>query len=79
MASMDEPTLEYWIRDSVYNVSNDKVEQIIKLLEPLREGIEYKLSEDYDPEEHSWRDYRNSLWYCVPDELNKEVDKIINE
>jgi len=78
MASYDGGGFDGWLRDSLFgDVPEEKVERVKKLLEPYREGIQYALDHDYDPEEHSWRDYRNSLWYRVDDEVNKAIDVIL--
>lgn len=78
MSSMDEPTLEFFIRDSLFSpMAEDKFKAIVALLEPHRESIEYKMREDYNPEEHSWRDYRNSMWFTYEEEMKSAIDKIL--
>lgn len=79
MSSMDEPTLEFFISDSFHRgLTEEQFKAIVKLFEPHRESIERKMSEDYNPEEHSWRDYRNSMWYSYED-LEPEIDKIMGK
>ena len=78
MASCEGSTLEYWIDESVYNVSPDIRHQIVKLLEPFRSVIEQQI-ENYEPEEQSWRDYRNAMWYTIPEDIEKQVDELIKQ
>jgi len=39
MASCDGDTLEYWVNESVYHVSDDARHQIVQILEPFREAF----------------------------------------
>jgi len=74
MSSCDEYTLEFFVQDSFFNnPSDERLSKVVKLLEPEREWIEDRMSDDYDEEEHSWRSYRNSMWYSL-----EEYDKRIN-
>lgn len=65
MASMDAATLEFFVADSFMNITPEQGRAIVVILEPERAWVEYRLGEDYDPAEHSWRDYRNSMWYSL--------------
>lgn len=76
MASYDGGGFAEWLRDSLFDPTPDQLERITKLLEPHREMIETSLSQ-YEPEEHSWRDYRNALWEHIPEECNREMDRIL--
>lgn len=77
MSSMDAPTLEFFISDSFHcELTAEQFKALVQLLEPHRESIEYKMREDYAPAEHSWRDYRNSMWYSFED-LDPAIDKIL--
>jgi hypothetical protein len=78
MSSMDAPTLEFFIADSFHGppLTEAQFKQLVTLLEPHREAIERQMREDYDPEEHSWRDYRNSMWYGL-EHLDPAIDKIL--
>lgn len=62
MASMDAATLEFFVADSFMDITPEQEREIVAILEEERRHIEYKMSSDYDPEEHSWRDYRNAMW-----------------
>lgn len=74
MSSYDGGGFDEWVRDSLFGeVSEEKVQQVKKLLEPYREYVENSL-DSFEPEEHSWRDYRNSLWYNIPDDVNKAIE-----
>lgn len=79
MASMDAPTLEFFVHDLFMNVSDEQEVQIIAVLEPAREFVEYRLGSDYSPDEHSWRDYRNSLWAYSLEEYHQTVDAILKQ
>jgi len=76
MASCDGSSLEYWIYDSVYNVSEDTRAKIVTLLEPFRESIETQISM-FKEDTQSWRDYRNAMWYSIPEEIDEQVTNII--
>lgn len=77
MSSYDGGGFDEWVRDSLFGeVSEEKAQQVKKLLEPYREYVENSL-DSFEPEEHSWRDYRNSLWYNIPDDVNKAIEVIL--
>jgi hypothetical protein len=77
VSSYDGGDFDEWVRDSLFgDVSEEKVQLVMKLLEPHRESIEGSL-EGFEPEEHSWRAYRNSLWDMIPDDVNKAVEVIL--
>ena len=79
MSSYDGGGFEEWVRDSVYgNVSEEQIQKIIAVLEPIRNYITDKCDNDYDEDTMSWREYRNSLWHTVPDELEAQVDAILH-
>lgn len=62
MASMDEATLEFFVLDSLlFDFSKEDLKRLVKVLEPIREEVENMMN-DYDEEEHSWRDYRYGIW-----------------
>lgn len=46
-------------------ISDEDVTAALLALEPFREEIERKLA-DFDPEEHSWRQYRNDAFAYLP-------------
>lgn len=77
MASMDAPTLEFFVSDFFMNLTPEQEAQIIEALESARDFIEYKLGDDYQPWKHSWRDYRNSLWAYSLEEYHSAVDAIL--
>lgn len=64
MSSMDVSTLDFFVQDSIYGISctEENCKIVIELLEPFRDNVEDKMCCDFEEEEHSWRDYRNSLW-----------------
>jgi hypothetical protein len=72
-------TLEDWLEDALMGVPKDSEDfrQIVAILEPARGDIERYL-DDYDEEEHGWRDYRDGLWNCVPKDLTLKVDEILD-
>lgn len=78
MASMDgPPEVWYWLVESIYGPVLDEADarQLATVFTDEEvESIEYKLAWDFDEEEHSWRDYRNSLWYSVTSETERAVD-----
>lgn len=80
MASYYGGGFEEWVRDSLLgDVPEDKIQRILRLLAPYKTVINERLDLDFDPEEHSWRDYRNSLWELIPDSFQMAVDAILRE
>lgn len=78
VASYDGGGFEEWVRSSLYgDISEEKIQQVLKLLAPFRKEIEYQLDEVFDPEEHSWRDFRNALWVHIPEGTQQDVDAIL--
>ncbi len=80
MSSCDEYTLEFFVEDSFYgSVTDEQLKKIVHLLEPEREWIEMRMIDDFNEEEHSWRGYRNSMWYSLDVEYDKRIHVIIGE
>lgn len=80
MSSCDEYTLEFFIEDSFFcELTNEQRKNLVHLLEPEREWIEMRMLEDYDEEVHSWRGYRNSMWYILDMEYEKRIDVIMGK
>lgn len=80
MSSMIEPTLEFFVSDAIFDQA--KVAEVVAILEPLRGMIEDCMSGDYDADEMSWRDYRNSLWENVVEsdpKIKEKVDAILGQ
>jgi len=78
VSSYDGGGFDEWVRDSLLGeIPEEKIQLVLKILGPYRESIENSL-EGFESEEHSWRDFRNSLWYQIPDEVQKAVDVILN-
>ncbi len=78
MSSCDSYTLEFFVEDSFFgNVTDEQLEKIVHLLEPEREWIEDRMIDDYDEEEHSWREYRNSMWYNIDPDYEKRINAIL--
>lgn len=68
-----------WVEDSFFSpTTQEKIAEIKLLLEPYREMIDNKLISDFEPETMSWRTYRNSLWSCLPGEVNQSVADILS-
>ena len=78
MSSCDGYNLEYFVEDSFRNITTEQEEKIVELLEPERDWIEHRLTEDFDEERMSWRGYRNGMWYNL-DEYEKQIKTIIGE
>jgi hypothetical protein len=74
MSSCEGHTLESWVIDSFGNVSYVIMMATVRLLESNRESIENMIG-DFDEDNQSWRDYRNSLWNYYED-LNPTIDKL---
>jgi hypothetical protein len=74
MSSIPSFELDEWfVRDFyVSDLTDDEIQTVLKAWEPFRERIEYLLG-DFEPEEQSWRSYRNSAfeWLCDHCPLNK--------
>ncbi len=80
MSSCDAFTLEFFVEDSFFgSVTEEQLKKIVYLLEPEREWIEDRMISDYNEEEHSWRSYRNSMWYSIDMDYEKRIDAIIGE
>lgn len=78
MSSYDGGGFDEWVGDSFFSpTTQEQFEQIKELLEPYREMIDDKLVSDFEPETMSWRTYRNSLWMCIPDEVNQKIAEIL--
>lgn len=77
MSSCDAFTLEFFVEDSFFgNVTNEQLAKVVELLESEREWIEDRMIDDFDEEEHSWRAYRNSMWYSL-EKYDEPINKII--
>ena len=82
MSSRDCSSLEGYIKDSMFgHFTVLHIMLITRILDrgdpEIRKYIEYKINDDFDEEEQSWRDYRNSL-YFVFDPFNAQIDKVVN-
>jgi hypothetical protein len=68
MASHPEVyTVEGYVCECWHNITKEQYDFICKTYnanEQLKEYIERKM-EDFEPDEQSWRDYRNSVAECV--------------
>lgn len=79
MSSMNDPcTVEYWVDESVYNVSDEVRERIVEKIDEwgLRESIEEALVV-FDQGSQSWRTYRDLLWCYLSDRQDEEIARII--
>jgi len=77
-------TLEYWIKESVYNVSDATRAKIVAYLDErgYRETIEsalYDYAADGGDECRSWRSVRNGLWHHIDEAHDEAVGQIIKE
>jgi len=80
MSSCDAYTLEFFVEDSFFgNVTEEQLAKVVKLLEPEREWVEERMISDYNEDEYSWRDYRNSMWYSLDMDYEKRLVAIIGE
>jgi len=84
MASFDgTPTLEYWLDETVSRppLGPEEMAKLVEILEPCRESIEEALR-GYDEQDEetrqSWRDFRNSLWDHVPEDLDAQVTSLLD-
>ena len=78
MSSYDGGGFDEWVEDSLFPPTpEDKLQEIKLLLEPYREMIDNKLSDDFEPDTMSWRTYRNSLWSCIPEGINQRIAEIL--
>ena len=80
MSSYDGGGFDEWVEDSFFSpTTKEQVDRIKLLLEPYREMIDNKLDSDFEPDTMSWRTYRNSLWSCIPTEVNQKIDNIVRQ
>jgi len=80
MSSCDAFTLEFFIEDSFFcKLTEAQMNKLVCLLESEREWIEDRMLYDYNEEEHSWRSYRNSMWYTLDIDYEKSIDAIMGE
>jgi len=80
MSSCDAFTLEFFVEDSFFgNVTKEQLAKVVRLLEPEREWIEDRMIDDYNEEEHSWREYRNNMWYTIDMDYEKRIGAIMGE
>ena len=80
MSSYDGGGFDEWVEDSFFSpTTQEQLNQIKALIEPYREMIDNKLDHDFEPETISWRTYRNSLWSCIPDEINQRIAEILRQ
>jgi len=77
MSSYYDGGFDEWVEDLFFTVPREKFKEIKLLLEPYREMIDNKLTNDFEPETMSWRTYRNSLWSCLPEEINQKTAEIL--
>jgi hypothetical protein len=78
MSSYDGGGFDEWVEDSLFSTTTkEKLEEIKILLEPYRELIDNKLDSDFEPETMSWRTYRNALWSCISEEVNRKIAEIL--
>lgn len=71
--------VEYWIRDSYIPLLNDKqVENMALFLKTVSEydAIYYTLDE-YDEDEHNWKDFRNAIMDRLSEEIQSMLDMIV--
>ncbi len=71
----DPPDLEGFIDDSFFfdRMPLGARERLVAFYEPFREQVESAMVDDYDPEEQSWRDWRNNYWQWYLPEPPKET------
>ncbi len=74
MSSMDEATLEYFLKDSFRQYRTEAEEKFaVTICEKYREAIENAM-DNFDEENQSWRTYRNSLWgSTIPDSIGDVI------
>ena len=71
MSSLPGYTLEAFIGDAFFRITKEQEAKLVEFYESEREYIESKML-DFDEETQSWRDYRNSMFECLP-EAPKEL------
>ena len=79
MASFPGFELEDFIEDlytGYDKLNNDQKKRLLALWEPQRESVEISLDQ-FEEDEHSWRDYRNNLASMY--DLKDEDEKIFKE
>lgn len=69
MSSFPGHTLEDFVRDAYMLNTEAEYQAMVAYLEPAREYVEQAL-DHYEPEECSWRDYRNNLAYMIQEIIN---------
>lgn len=76
MSSCPGSTLEDFVTDMfVCDLTASQMAAIVAVLEPARDYIEYRVS-CYDPDEHSWRDYRNGIISYIDEPLLDQCNAI---
>jgi hypothetical protein len=69
-------TWETFIEDCIGTQPPGVFERVLAVLAPHRFE---SLLDDFNEDEHSWREYRGSLWELLPDEARNEVARIVRE
>ncbi len=69
---------EEWLRSSIAPISNRAWNELLMLLEPYREIVDYYCAV-YDPSAQNWIEYRNMLWLGIPEDVRERVNEIVNE
>lgn len=67
-------TVEAYVREAWYNITEEQYKFICKAYnnnDDLKEYIEYNMC-DFDEEEQSWRDYRNSIANTIDEAFPNE-------
>lgn len=76
MSSYDGGGFDEWLEDSFQaGIDPEKWRAIKAIMDPHRESIAIAL-EGFEPDEMSWRTFRNNLWYGREEEMRK-IDAIL--
>lgn len=77
MSSPPHPlTWQTFVEDCIDTQPPQVFERVLAVLEPHRFD---SLLDDFDEDEHSWRDYGGSLWLLIPAAVRAEVARIVRE
>lgn len=71
MSSYDGGGFDEWLEDSFFSdITPDRWAAICAIMAPHRESVDIAL-EGFEPEEMSWRQFRNDLWHIYEAESAK--------
>lgn len=75
MSSYDGGGFDEWVQDSFRGLTSEQETALKAVLEPFREMVDNML-ESFEPDEMSWRTFRNDIYDLLPQETQDEVDAI---